>query len=468
MEREILTTHRKALKVNLNDTVYGSFAEIGGGQEVARCFFQAGGASGTVAKTMSAYDMAFSDNIYGCSVSRRYVSKDRLEQMLDYEYNQVTSILSDKRSEVTRFFGFANTVATLNFKKDNESHGWIGMKFQLKAGGEANMVLLHVRLLENDNLAQQLTLGVLGVNLIFACFNFHDRPNTFLQSLLDNLSTDRVEINMIQMSGEELSYVDNRLLSVQLVKNGMTRATMFDRFGNVQQPADMLYKKNILVLRGSFRPITSVGFDMLKTSYGLFKKDEDHEKDRTFTFCEMTLNNLLDEGNLDERDFLDRVDLLNGMGQNVMITNFKEFYKLVDHLHKYSVMNLRIIIGVLAFRKVLDPSYYNDLPGGVLEAFGRLFARNMKLYLYPTRHEESGKIVTSENISVPESAQHLYQHLLANRKILDIPNVNESKLHIRSSEVLELICKGDSGWEEMVPNYVSRIIKSKQLFASNF
>ncbi len=464
MERELLTTNRKALNINLNETIYGSFAEIGGGQEVARCFFQAGGASGTVAKTMSAYDMAFSDYVYGCSVSRRYVSKDRLEQMLDYEYKQVTNVLADKRHDGTRFFAFANTVATLNFRKDNESHGWIGMKFQLNAGGSENAVLLHVRLLENDNLSQQLTLGILGVNLIYACFNFHDRPNAFLQSLLDNLSTDRIEINMIEMKGEELNYVDNRLLSVQLVKNGMTTATMFDRHGNVQQPADMLYKKNILVLRGSFRPITFVGFDMLKTSYGLFKKDEDHEKDKTFTFCEMTLNNLLEEGDLDERDFLDRVDLLNGMGQNVMITNFKEFYNLVDHLNHYSIKNLRIIIGVLAFRNVLEPKYYEKLAGGPMEAFGKLFTKNMKLYLYPTKHEDTGAIVTSETIAVPDEVKLLYKHLLEQRKILDIPNANTERLHIRSKEVLDLICKGDPRWETMLPKYISKIIRQKKLF----
>ncbi len=464
MEREVLSINRKALRINLNPIIYGSIAEIGGGQEVARNFFQAGGASGTIAKTISAYDMSFSDTMYGLNKSGRYVSKDRLEQMLESEYNSVIDILGNKRGNDTCFFAFANTVATLNYKKDNDSHGWFGIKFQLNPNAETNYVLLHVRLLERENILQQQTLGVLGVNLIFASYYFHDRPNLFLQSLLDNLSTDRIEISMIEMKGADLDYVDNRILSVQLVKNGMTPATMFDKNGNVQQPADMLYKKNVLVLRGSFRPITYVGFDMLKTSYGLFKKDEDYKKDKTFVFCEITLNNLMDEGKFDERDFLDRVDMLNSIGQNVMITNFKEFYKLVDHLSSYKLLNLRIIIGVLTFYKVLEEKYYSTLKGGVLEAFGKLFPSNMKLYLYPTKDEKNGKILTSKNIEVEENIKYLYKHLMQTRKILDITDVKEDRLHIKSADVRRMIVKGEAGWEEMVPKYISKLIHSKKLF----
>ncbi|MEA3444311.1 MAG: TonB-dependent receptor [Bacteroidota bacterium] len=464
MEREILTTHRKALRLNLNPVVYGSFAEIGGGQEVARTFFQAGGASGTIARTISAYDMSFSDEIYGKSPSKRYVSKERLEQMLDFEFDSVAEILAKKRGKNTCFFAFANTVTTLNFRKNNVSHGWIGMKFQLNPMSEPNSVVLHVKLLENENLLQQKTLGVLGVNLIFACFYHYETPNTFLQSLMDNLSPAQIEVNMIEMKGKELGYVDNRLLSVQLVKNGMTPATLFDRYGKVHQPADMLYKKNILVLRGSFRPITYVGYDMLKTSFGLFKKDEDYTKETTFAFCEITLNNLLESGEFDERDFLARVDQLNDIGQNVMITNFKEFYKLVDHLSAYRFKNLRIIIGVLTFRKVMDEQFYKSLTGGILEAFGKLFPEKMKLYLYPTRDGENGQIKTSANIKVPEKIEYLYKHLLQNRKILDVPNVKKERLHIRSQSVLNGICNKEEGWENLVPKYISNTIKAKKLY----
>jgi len=329
MEREILTTNRKALRINLNRHIYGTLAEIGGGQEVARHFFQAGGASGTIAKTVSAYDKVFSDKFYNENQPGRYVSEQRLKKMLDGEFSELIQILSAKKSEKTCYFVFANTVETLNFQKNNESHGWLGVRFQLKPDSPANEVILHVRLLENDTILQQNTLGTLGINLIFACYFYYEYPNTFIQSLIDNLSRDRLEVTMIRMGGNELSYVDNRLLAVQLIKNRMWEAIICDRNGNVQEPGDLLYKKNVLAFRGSFRPITYVGFDMLKTSYSIFKRDEDYERDNTLALCEMTINNLLEEGELDERDFLARVDILNGMGQNVMVSKFREYYKLI-------------------------------------------------------------------------------------------------------------------------------------------
>jgi hypothetical protein len=464
MERELLSTQRKALKINLDDTVYGSFAEIGGGQEVARNFFQAGGASGTVARTISAYDMAFSNALYGLSPSGRYVSKERLLQMLDHEFPSLVDLLREKRHPQTRFFAFANTVATLNFRKDNESHGWMGIRFQLKPASSYNEVVVHIRLLEMDTLAQQQTLGVFGVNLLYACLYHSDWPNEFLRSLMDNLSPDRVEVNLVEMKGPELDYIDNRLLSVQLVKHGMTQATMFDRYGRVQQPADMLYKKNILVLRGSFRPITYVGFDMLRRSYSMFKRDEDHRKDSTFTFCEITLNNLLGDGDLDERDFLDRVDILNAMGQNVMITNFREFYRLAVHLNQYKIKNLRLIIGAKTLEKVLDKAWYHQLGGGILEACGALFSENTKLYLYPSLDKQTGQVITSANVRFSPDLFHLYQHLLLNRKILDIREYKSEWLHIDPQEVLRLMCEGNEQWKTMVPAFISKQINARSLF----
>jgi hypothetical protein len=463
-EREILSINRKALTINLDDSIFGSFAEIGGGQEVARNFFQVGGASGTVAKTISAYDKRFSDALY-CKEQpmKRYVSRDRLELMLDTEYKELVSLLTVTREPKTRFFAFANTVSTLNFQKNNVSHGWIGLDFQLEPGHLPNRVILHVRLHENDNVLQQNTLGILGVNLLYACFYHWQWPNTFLQSLLDNLSTDRIEITMIHMSGPQLGYVDNRLLAVQLVKNGMTRAIMFDRHGNVQEPGDMLYKKNVLAFRGSFRPITYVGIDMLKTSFSIFKRDEDYDKENTLALCEITLRNLLEEGEFDERDFLDRVDLLNGIGQNVMVSNFREFYKLVSYLSQFRIIKLRLVIGILTFQKVIDERYYRDLKGGIMEAFGKLFPENVKMYIYPSL-DNTGELTTIRSIKVPDQNQYLFKHLLENRKILDIGNVNTKHLNIFSSQVLEKIHHGDPTWEEMVPHFVSDFIKKKQLF----
>jgi hypothetical protein len=471
MDRDILSTNRKALRINLNEQFYGTFAEIGGGQEVARNFFQAGGASGTVAKTISAYDKLFSDHLYNEDQGGRYVSEERLLKMLDTEYMELVNLLSPKRGDNSCFFAYANTVSTLNFKKDNEAHGWLGMRFQLKPGNPANEVIMHVRLLENDSLLQQNTLGKLGVNLIFACIYHYDTPNTFLQSLMDELSSDRLEVTMIRMEGYDLDYVDNRLLAVQLVKNRMARAIMFDRYGHVQEPADMLYKKNVLAFRGSFRPITYVGFDMLKTSYSIFKRDEDYAKERTMALCEITINNLLESGELDERDFLARVDLLNGMGQNVMVSSISEYHRLVSYFSTFRIKNLRIVMGLPNFMQVLNKNYYTDLKGGILEALGKLFTDNMKLYIYPTISSVSiedptkgDELLTTDNLPMPEDVQDLYHYLKKNRKIIVIEKVKKEWLYINSRRVLRMIQEGIPGWEKMVPRYIEHEIKSKSLF----
>ncbi|MBN2683615.1 MAG: hypothetical protein JXR58_14055 [Bacteroidales bacterium] len=461
MEKQEYTIKRKALMLNLNPKIFGTLAEIGGGQETARAFFQAGGASGTIAKTISAYDKTFSDFLYNKNKPGRYVSEDRLIKMLDKEYQELVKILADKND--TCFFAFANTVETLNFKKTNSGHGWLGVRFQLKPETPPNEVIIHVNLLENDQLLQQYSLGALGVNLLFACFHYYDRPNVFLQSLMENLDSDRVEINMASMKGPDLDYVDNRLLSVQLVKNGMTNATVFDRYGQVQQPSDMLYKKNVLAFRGSFRPITYVGFDMLKSSYALFKTEVDYQKENTLALCEMTINNLLCDGEFDERDFLDRVDILNGMGQNVMISNFREYYRLAAYFSNFNIKNLRLVLGVPALENVLHKKYYSTLKGGLLEAFGRLFTENLKLYVYPSL-DKNGKIQTAENIEIDKEITLLYQHLLSNGKIVDIKNVKKNRLDISSQIVLGKIQNGEADWEEMVPKYISEFIKNRRLF----
>ena len=466
IEREVWDSHRKALFINLDRSIYGSFAEIGAGQEVARCFFQSGGASGTVARTISAYDMAISDYLYGKSPSGRYVSENRLIQMLDKEYSSLVKLLKKEKDDDTRFFAFADTVATLNYKKDNEAHGWLGVRFQLNPGSEPNEVVMHVRLLENDALHQQQTLGTLGVNLIYACFYNYQYPNSFLKSLLEDISEDRIEIDMIRMKGPDLDYVDNRLLAVQLVKNGMTPVAMFDRHGRVQQPTDLLYKKNIMLLRGSFRPITYVGFDMLKTGFSLFKKDVGYDKNKhnTEVLCEITLNNLIEEDDFDERDFLDRVDILCGMGQNVMISNFREFYRLAEWFQRFRINNIRMVIGALTFRNVINKKYYSDLKGDIMEAFGKLFMKNLRVYLYPGRKLENDTIITSKNLEVDEDIKFLYRHLIENKYILDIPSYRKAYLPYFSHLVLQKIKNNDPEWEEMVPKYVSAFIKTRKLF----
>ena len=463
-KEEQLTTKRKALDINLSSGIYGTLAEIGGGQEVARSFFQAGGASGTIAKSISAYDKTFSDHLYNNNQPGRYVSKERLNLMLDHEFKQLNTILETSKNDNTCFFVFADTVETLNYSKTNEGHGWLGVQFQLTPNEQPNTVIVHVNLKENDQLLQQYTLGTLGVNLIYACFNYTENSNQFLLSLLDNLDTDRADINMISMTGPSLNHIDNRLLSVKLIKNCMTNATMFDKNGKVQQPAEMLYKKNVLAFRGSFRPITYAGLDMLKTSFELFRKDKTYNMDNTISMCEITVNNLLYEGDFDEKDFLDRVDLLNAVGLNVMVSNFKEYYRLSQYFSQFRIQKLRIVMGATTLLNIFNPDYYKDMKGGIMEAFGKLFYNNLKLYIYPAINENTNQILTIENLEIPKKLQFLYQHLTCNKMIVDVPNADKDTMKIFSRRVFQLINENKEDWESMVPDFVSNIIKDRQLF----
>lgn len=454
----------KALKINLDPNIFGTIAEIGAGQEVARRFFIAGGSSGTVAKTISAYDMALSDKIYGTTDDKRYVSKQRLRKMLKVEFDSLTDVLYAKRDKKTCYFTFANTVAAINYQKDNEPHGWIGMRYQLEPRGEPNEIIMHIRMYEPDNFLQQRTLGILGVNMIYAAYYYYKKPNSFLKSLLDYISVDQVEIDMITMNGPQLDYVDNRLLGVQLVKNGMTDAVVFDRNMKIGQPSDIFYRKNIMFLRGSFRPITYVGFDMIKTGFALFKKDIDFQKDNTLIFCEISLNNLSERGSFEESDFLDRVILLTGMGMNVMVSRFQHHYELVSYFSKFKINKLGIVAGIINMRDVLKPKYYKHLRGGIVEASGLLFVNNMKLYLYPALRGNSKELLTLDRLNIAPETKFLVDYFKYTNKIIEIKNVNESKLNIFSKEVLRKIHKNDPEWEKMVPKYVSKMIKANKMF----
>lgn len=462
MQNEIIPTTRKALKINIDTPFYGSFAEIGGGQETARHFFQAGGASGTIAKTVSAYDKSFSDFQYNKSNTGRYVSEGRLQKMLDKEYKEVNKVLLESKPNAL-FFAFANTVEILNYSKTNYSHGWMGIKFQLEPGGKPNTVIVHVKLLENDGLLQQTTMGILGVNLVYACFNYYDKPNQFLQSLSDNISIDRFRITMIRVSGPQLDYVDNRLLGVQLVKNGLTRSIMFDKNGDVQQPSDMLYKKNVLAFRGNFNPITYIAQDIIRTSKELFEKNKDYKPKNSLFFCEMTLNNLLsEEGEVDEHDFLMRVDMLNAIGQNVMVSDVGTYYELVELFSQFRINKLRLLIGVPGLASIFDEKYYTNLKGGILEAFGKLFPKNLKLYIYPTMNKGSEDILTSESVKPNDELQGLYKYLKDNNFIKDLKSNMKAQLHIKAREVLKMIKDGNPDWEKYVPMKVAEMVKKRE------
>lgn len=464
MERYILTTQQKALKINLNNAIYGTFAEIGAGQEVVRHFFRAGGASGTVAKAMSAYDKDFSDAIYGREPDGRYVTESRLRKMLTQEYRLVEERIQRANNPDKCFFTYANTVATIDFAKRYKGHGWMGCKFQLTPDSPPNEVIFHVRLKENEAVLQQETIGVMGVNLIYACFHIINDPNELLKSLYDNLSRDKVEIDMINVSGPDFEGVDNRLLSLQLIKNGFTDAVIFGPDGNNLLPAGFLYKKNILALRGSFRPVTKVNMDMMNKGYEYFIRDPKVKKDNVEVLFEITLNNLRAEGEIDEQDFLDRADILCSLGHKVLISNFQEYYKLVHYFSEFTKARMGIILGVSSLKDVFNEKYYRSLPGGILEAMGIMFSRDLKIYVYPSKPTPDSQLENSQNMWVHPRLRPLFEYLTFNGRIKDIETYDPDILHIFSPRVLRMIKKGEAGWGDMLPKGVEEIIKSKHLF----
>ncbi len=458
-----LSTQEKALRINLSKAVYGSFAEIGAGQEVAANFFKVGGASGTIAKTISAYDMKFSDAIYGhCD---RYVCEDRLSSMLDKEYALLPERLEERISR-TQFFAFADTVEVLNYDRTNQGHGWIGLRFQLQPGKPPNDCVVHVKLHDNDPLQQQYALGIVGVNMIYGCM-FEHNPETIMMSLLDGLTTRRIEIDVFRLSGPDFNHVDNRLMALKLVKSGFTKAAMFGPDGTVMQPSEVLYKKNVLVLRGRFRPVTHVNVDMLLTSRRHFKNEPDVDRSKMVVLTELTLNDLSPDGNIDEKDFLHRADIICSLGQTVLVSNYFEYYRLVDYLSKITKgKKIGIILGIYALQKIFEEKTYDNLRGGIMESFGSLFGTNVKLYIYPAWKRDSRDLFTLKDFeeTIPVNLRSLFRYLIENNKLEDIQDANVNNLHIISDNVLAMIKKGDEGWEKFVPRKVQEAIKDHNLF----
>ncbi|HUL54541.1 MAG TPA: TonB-dependent receptor [Opitutaceae bacterium] len=479
-KKDLLTTNRKALTINLEEARYGTIAEIGAGQEVARHFFQAGGASGTIAKTISAYDMAFSDAIYG--KAPRYVSRERLLTMLDHEYRLLEERLAEARGARTAFFVFADTVATLNFKGDNEAHGWMGIRFQIHPQEPPNDILLHVRMWDKEMVLQQEALGIFGVNFIYGAFYLRTSPEKFIRSLVDNLSTDRIEVDMLKFAGPAFAQVDNRLLSLVLVQTGLTNAVMFGPDGDVLQPSEVLHKKAILVERGSFRPVTSVNVDMLSCATAQFLQEPAVKAKPVMVLMEITMNNLLASGQLDAVDFLARVDLLGAIGFTVLISNYPEFFRLTSYFRRYTKEMIGVALGINNLVAIFNERYYENLAGGILESFGRLFRNSVKLYVYPMRQQAyeryvagddarvaapalaSSVLISAENLQVAPHLRHLYSHLLENHFIEGLAGFNPASLDILSRDVLARIKASDASWEAMVPSAVAAKIKELGLF----
>jgi hypothetical protein len=454
-------TNKKAFQINLDEKKYGTFAEIGAGQEVARRFFHVGGASGTVAKTMSAYDMTFSDAIYG--TADRYVSRNRLQTMLDHEYDLLVERLDAKLGGERTFFVFADTVAARSFKQHNESHGWLGVRFQTETRGEPSQIIVHVRMLDESNVDQQEALGVVGVNLLYGAFYYH-QPEKLIASLQENLAENRMQLDMIKFSGPAYTGVDNRLMSLQLVSQGLTDAVMFTADGESVQAAEVFYKKAILVERGSFRPVTYATNDMLNGARGVFLEQCHYSEKELVVVMEMTLENLLSEGQLNHADFLARVDILGALGRTVLISKFGEYYRLAAYLARYTNKMIGLVMGVPTLLEIFDEKYYLNLEGGILEALGRMFKSGLKLYVYPMVDEETGELLTAKNIDVASNLRSLFQYLIDNQFIEEIRDYNPEYLRIHPPDALQKLQCGDASWETMVPPEVVEIIKARKFF----
>ena len=455
----------KALRINLNRHIYGTFAEIGAGQEVARHFFRSGGASGTIAKTMSAYDKAFSDAIYGEEPDNRYVSESRLKKMLSHEINLLETRMGRENHPDKMFFTYANTVATIDFAKQYKGHGWMGVKFQTDPNEDFSEIHIHVRFHNFEAKAQQESLGLMGLNLIYGAYYKYDEPRKLIKYLYDHIDKDAIEIDTINFSGPLFKNVDNRVMSMELVKNGMTEAVMFGPDGNNILPSRVMYKKNILAIRGRFRPVTKVNEDMIDKSIEIISHQEGYKEEENLTVFEITLSNLrTPNGDINELDFIHRATLLCSLGQTVMITNFKEYYRLAEYFSNYTKEKIVLTMGVNNLVEIFDEKYYEQLNGGILEAFGKLFYKNLKVFLYPIKDTKNGKIINSNNLQVDPSMKNLYKFFKYNNKIIDIFSFNEDLLEIYSEKVLSMIENKEKGWEDLIPDAVTKLIKEKELF----
>ena len=450
----------KALSINLDSNKYGALVEIGAGQEVARQFFSAGGAAGTIAKTMSAYDMEVSDAVYG--KASRYVSRERLEQMLHKEYDLLKSRLGESRPKENQFFSYAATVTARSYLQKNECHGWVGILVQLFPNSEPSEIILHVRMLEETNAAQCEALGVLGVNLVHGAYNKFTTPKELIDSLQDGLKTGRLEIDMINFSGPCFEHIDNRLINLHLIRSWSCRAVMFSPDRTSLVPGSILRKDNTLVIRGSFKPPTKVTVDMIEGAKLQFIQEEGVDPDSVHVVTELTLYESPNGDISKDEDFLARVDLMNSLGYTVLVSDYFRFFRLRSFLRRYNKDALAVALSVLDFDALFDEKYYSGLEGGILEAMGKLFSDNTYIYIYPSMVDN--KLTTLENVSVSDEQKYLLKHLISNGKMSAISTYNEENLHISSNQVFKKIDSKDKSWKKEVPKDIKDLIIDNKLF----
>ncbi|MBS9777439.1 MAG: TonB-dependent receptor [Gammaproteobacteria bacterium] len=462
------TPKKKALRINLDEKKYGTIVEIGAGQEVARQFFRAGAAAGTVAKTMSAYDMQFSDAIYGVQEGRRYVSKARVKAMMDKEFSLVLERICDTRPKNSRFFAYAATVAAKSWGRDNECHAWCGIRVQMYPGAEPSDIIVHVRMHDNNAESQQEALGILGVNLIYAAYYYFDTPKKIIDSLTDNIEHGRLEIDSISFNGPYYEEIDNLGVNLNLIRYWKTRAIMFYADGSVAVPAEMLYKKNVLTYRGSFKPVTRLNIDMIEQGMEAFHKHDAVEECNTIILAEISLNDAMgNDIGASENDIIERVRLLNSLGYNVMVSDYTRYFSLRAYFRQYTQKKIGIVLGIANIRQIFEPDSYRGVKGGMLEGFGKLFPDNTSLYVYPEASPD-GDLITHDNFVLPEKFQHLYEHLVVNDAIKGIECSDTDLLSIYSREILKQIPLGRGAWEKQLPAEISQQIIEHKMFGFKY
>ena len=458
------STSQKALRLNLDEKKYGTIVEIGAGQEVARQFFLAGAAAGTIAKTMSAYDMKFSDAIYGVQEDGRYVSKARLEAMMRQEFDLVVERVSEIRSKSSRYFAYAATVAAKSYNRDNECHAWCGICIQMYPGAEPSNIKVHVRMRDDNAEAQQQALGVLGVNLIYAAYYYFENPKMIIDSLTDTIKRGRIEIDSIEFNGPYFDDIDNRAINLHLIRSWKTRAIMFYADGSVGVPAEMLYKKNVLTIRGSFRPVTKLNVDMIEQGKKAVFEQNGIDENNTLTIAEISLNDARGNDNqAPEEDLVQRLELLNALGYNVMISDYTRYFSLRAYFRQYTQMKIGIVVGMINIKQIFDEESYRGVEGGILEGFGKLFPDNTRLYVYPEINVE-GELREFTDVKVPEHLRFLYRHLLENGFLAGIDCSDTDLFKIYSREILKQLKVGRGEWEKCLPDLVAQAIVEKGFF----
>jgi hypothetical protein len=466
MPDDTLTTMQKAFALNMDPNKYGTIAEIGAGQEVSRCFFRAGGAAGTVAKTISAYDMTVSDAIYGEEEDKRYVTESRVKKMLTKEFGLLVKRLGDRRPGTTTFFAFANTVTARSYRQRGECHGWLGIKLQLSPESEPNEILLHLRMLDESHTLQQEAVGILGVNLIHGAFHYYLQLDRMIQSLGDNLEWGRLEIDLIRFSGPQFKHVDNRLMALKLVEMELANAVVFsaDR-KTLIHPSELFYDRNVLIMRGMFRPVTNVSVDMITSGMEIFSRIPEVDTGTLLSVPEISIAEMRLQKAIDMPDILDRVDCLNLLDYPVIVSNYLRFFRMRDYLGRYTKKKVAFVLGIPNLITLFDDAYYEGLEGGIMGAFAALFDRETLLFVYPMRDADNpDRIITSKTFPVPEKLTYFYRHLQANNMILPVEKYNQANLHIWPESVLKQIQKGSGTWKKEVPKVVANEIINRCLF----